>query len=479
MAVEILRESQSAGQRMQGGLIAPRDVYKEIAWTLSQPPKLRAAVVDSMLNDRDPAVVEEARELAKLLLPKEATREVVVVICKNAAVNGWKDFTPAIVRAYARNLPGVEETDRVERLALVDLHPGQTLEQTIFSVFISPPQLPPTEGIDWTMRYRADAWNALARIDETGAARTALLNSVDASKAADPALAAIRACGQDLRCLPITGEELTWLMSLQNPSKTENAAWWREATAAVAKVPQSFTPKSSPLMLRHAEPIRWAAANRPELLAMDRATLLSTLTARLANRTLFPRTVMEGKKGTALVKSERLENRAAELSWGDLIAILSIDEALREPQVVAAIFAQSTADRADRTTEYGGLLAWKSKETAPGDRAVVMVYMPRSAQRQGDLKFIASDDMVNASDRALAHYHFHVQTVKNAEYAGPSKADLEYAQRMGRSCAVITSVREGVMAIDYYQPGLDWRSGLGQGTTIDLGDLANPANPPG
>jgi len=486
MAVEILRETQSAGKRVEGGLIAPRDVYKEIAWTLSQPPKLRAAVVDSMLNDSDPAVVEDGKELAKLLLPKEATREVVVAICKNAAMKGWKDFTPAIVRAYSRTLPGVDESDRVERAALQDLHPGKTVDEVVFGVFVEPPVVPPTERIDWTMRYRADAWNVLARIDETGATRGEMLRSASSGSEEDSVINAIRACQQDLRCLPITGEELTWLSSLRNPARKDNASWWREATEAVAMVPTAFTGPASPLMLRHAEPIRWAMVHRREYLTLDRAALLELLSARMKSRKFIPRTVIEGKKGTAVTKSELLAKREGELSWGDVLTILVIDEAIREPQVVSTLFAQAQADRADRTTEYGGLLAWNRRgasasRQAAGDastqgqspeRAVIMLYMPRSAQRLGDLKFIASDEMVSASDLALAHYHFHVQIEKNAEYAGPSKGDLEYAQRMGRSCVVVTSIREGVMALDYYQPSLDWKNGLGEGTTIDLGELS-------
>ncbi|MCX5690354.1 MAG: hypothetical protein NTV94_11325, partial [Planctomycetota bacterium] len=61
-AVEEIRAEQSAAARAGEGVITPKDVYKEIAWTVSEPPRLRAAVIDALLNDKDPAVVNDARE---------------------------------------------------------------------------------------------------------------------------------------------------------------------------------------------------------------------------------------------------------------------------------------------------------------------------------------------------------------------------------------------------------------------------------
>jgi hypothetical protein len=454
-AVEEIREEQSAAARAGEGAITPKDVYKEIAWTVSEPPRLRAAVIDALLNDKDQAVVNDAREMTKLMLPKEGAREVVVAICRNAGTKGWVDFTPAIVRAYAKTLPGVTEEDRVERRALMDLHPGKPVEEAVFGVFLNPPQIPPTEGIDWTMRYRADAWNVLARIDPQGTARTTLMQTAGAS-GTDPVLDALRAASSQLRVVPITGDELTWLVSLHSPKNKDNAAWWKSAAAAVSRVPASET-----LRMRHLEPVRWAAANRPEYLSMPRSQLEQAVQARLSGRQFYQRTVTEGKKVDGPVKSELFDRRVAELSWGDLLALVVIDEAVHQPHIVKALFAQASSDRADTSTEYGGLMAFKQNKGEP-ERPVVMLYMPRGAQRRGDTQFVASDEMVGASDQSLVHYHFHVQKERNAEYAGPSRGDYEYATRFGRSCLVFTSIREGVMAIDYYQPG---------DVCIDLGGL--------
>ena len=468
-----LRAAHGAAEPVGVDAVTPRDVYKEIAWTTGQPAALRAAVVDALLNDRDPAVVNDAKEMAKLLLPKEGTREVVVAICRNAGTKGWSDFTPAIVRAYSRTLPGVEEADRVERLALLDLNPGRSVEEIAFGIFLDPPKLPPTEAIDWTMRHRADAWNVLARIDPQGAARAALLDRA-ADVKGDAVLDAVRAARTDLRTIPVTGDELTWLASLRSPKRKEDAGWWRQAAAAVARIPSD----AGDLRLRHLEPIRWTSVAAPERLSMSRDQLAALVQERLADRRFHQRSVSEGKRIDGPVKSERFERRVGELSWGDLIAILAIDEAIRQPHVTRALFAQSRADRADTSTEYGGLVAFRRAEATaagePADRAVVMLYMPRSSQRRGDTQFVASDEMLAASDHAIAHYHFHVQKERNAEYAGPSDGDFDYATRHGRGCLVFTSVGEGVLAVDYYQPG-DLVVDLG---TIGLGGLSNSGKEP-
>ena len=449
-AVADLRASQSAAERVGVDAVAPRDVYKEIAWTTGQPPALRAAVVDALLNDRDESVVNDARDMAKMMLPKEGAREVVVAICRNAGTKGWTDFTPAIVRAYSRTLPGVDESDRVERFALQDLHPGRSVEEVVFGVFLDPPQLPPTEAVDWTMRHRADAWNVLARIDPQGTARAAMMDRAAGVKG-DPVLDALRAARDELRAIPVTGDELTWLASLRAPTRKEDAGWWKQTAAAVATTPAEV----GDLRLRHLEAIRWTASAAPERLSMSRDQLTMQVQQRLEGRTFHQRSLSEGKRVDGPVKSERFERRVAELSWADLVAILAIDEAVRQPHVVRALFAQARADRADTSTEYGGLVAFRRSEVAdgPAERAVVMLYMPRSSQRRGDTQFVASDEMIAASDHAIAHYHFHVQKERNAEYAGPSDGDFDYATRHGRGCLVFTSVGEGQLAVDYYHPG--------------------------
>ncbi|HMN42928.1 MAG TPA: hypothetical protein PKE29_18960, partial [Phycisphaerales bacterium] len=90
-------------------------------------------------------------------------------------------------------------------------------------------------------------------------------------------------------------------------------------------------------------------------------------------------------------------------------------------------------------------------------------YPPRTTERKDDRTFMAAEAMFKDSPRAIAHYHFHVQKPNNSDYAGPGRGDLEYATTHGRNCLVFTSVREGVMDVDYYQ---------NNGVVIDLGEIA-------
>ena len=96
---------------------------------------------------------------------------------------------------------------------------------------------------------------------------------------------------------------------------------------------------------------------------------------------------------------------------------------------------------------------------------IARLFAPRPASRIGDERFVASADMLRSSDRALAHYHFHVQKWGNARFAGPSTDDRVYAWRQGRTCLVFTGIRKGVLAVDYYQPN---------GLILDLGEITRP-----
>ncbi len=447
VAVDTIRE-----QRAKGEGANPQAVLKDIAWAFKDPPAVRAAAVDALLNDPDPAIAADAREMGRLLLPRDPSREVVNLLCRTAMERGWTEYIPALVRSAARPVPESDDATRSELVALRALGGGRSVEQIAFDVFMTPPKAT-DDKLDWQMRSRADAWDLLARLDADGSKRAQLLAAAE-SPGEDPILAALGACRRDLRTVPLSGDELTWLASLRKPEKKDNTAWWREAAAAVAQVPTDV----GDLRLRHVEAIRWAAAYRPQLLKSSRAELLGQIKSMLAKRTTHRRVEKEGPN-TGPIPSELIENRESELSWGDCLSIIVIDGAMREPQVVAAFFAQAQGDAADTTTEYGGLLAFKRGS----EKATCMCYPPRPAQRQGDERFVASDDMIAAGDLALAHYHFHVQREKNEDYAGPSARDLDYATRFGRSCIVFTSVRRGVMNADYYQPG---------NTVIDLGEIA-------
>jgi hypothetical protein len=462
--IEAVKEAETQAAADPTRRAANQRVFRDVAWTYGEPVPLRLAVLDAMINDPDPQSADQARETVKLLLPRERAQDVVAFLSRAAVAKGWTDCVPSLIRSYSRNPASVggwtgwnEEKDRPERAAIEALSGGKPVERVVFDAFLKPPELAATYGMDWAQRFRADAWDLLARLDKDGSMRVSMLTELP-EDSADPLLKDIRRCVHDLRAVPLTGDELKWLMSLCDANKRANGAWWEQASKAVASIGEDG--KKSVLQLRHAEAIRWTSVRHPERLTATRQDLLSELRARLARRTIHQRSA---ESGTYRVH-ETLEHWENQLRWGDLITILAIDEAVREPGVGAALVTQAELDRKDTTTEYGGALilrAFLPKVVGQGEW-VAILFPPRAGQRQGDERFIASEDMIANTDLALAHYHFHAQKPKNAEFAGPSPGDLVYAARAGRSCMVLTTIAEGQLDADYYQP---------DGVVIDLGEL--------
>ncbi|MBZ0172669.1 MAG: hypothetical protein K8E66_09845, partial [Phycisphaerales bacterium] len=150
------------------------------------------------------------------------------------------------------------------------------------------------------------------------------------------------------------------------------------------------------------------------------------------------------------------------MSWGDLLGAAVIDDAVRAPGVAGALLQQAVLDRDDRKTEYGGVLEAVSAADGRVGGYRVVLFPPRPRDRVHDERFVASRDMLDYSDRALAHYHLQVQRDKNYKYAGPSGGDFRYARLSGRNCVVFTSVGKDRLGVDYYQP---------DGVVIDLGEI--------
>jgi hypothetical protein len=462
-----LKETQALVAQDPGLRDASHRVYSDIAWTYSEPVALRVGVLQAMIDDPDPKAAADAKDTVKLLLPRERSLEVVRFISRAAAERGWDDCIPSLIRSYSRTPASIgwvgvnKESDRPERAALSVLSKGAAVERVVFQAFLKPPAQVSTYGTDWAQRFRADAWDLLARLDTDGTLRASMLSEVP-EVGADDLVLDIQRCVRELRAMPRTGDELKWLMSLVDPNKRANAVWWGEAAKAIASIGEDG--RNSSLSLRHAEPIRWAAAKHPQWLQATRQELLSELRTRLGRRTIHERSAESGQYRI----HEQLVAWETKLRWGDLISILAIDEAIREPSVTRAFLTQAELDRKDDTTEYGGVLMLRSalggasRPTQTGDEWIAVLFPPRAGQREGDEKFVASADMITTSDQALAHYHMHAQKSRNSEFAGPSPGDLLYAAHSGRACVVLTTVYEGKIDADYYQP---------DGAVIDLGEL--------
>ena len=443
-----------------------RQAFKDLAWSQSTPLPIRQRLVTLLMSDPSEEGAEDSRRLAGLMLPRETERSIVAILASTAGTRGWTELTPALVRSYARPVEDVDDAIRTERAALRDLHPGRSIEEVVFGVFIDPGEGPAREGYRWAERTRADAWELLSRLDPEGAVRTTLLTTSRAGGAMNEQTSELvgdlRRCLHDMGTIPRTAMELEWMRSIMRSNDADqrdlNAAWWSETSGAVGSLTGE---RRNGLELRHLEPIRWAGANRPDWLRASRGQLLGELDQRLAGREVHRRTKELGvSRG---VGRYRYRDWRSSLDWADALTLLVIDEAIRENEVRARLFQYARADRDDPKTEYGGTLEARGV-TTPGETGFrLILFRPRASDRRDDNRFVASEDMLRFSDRALAHYHLHVQKARNGKYAGPSDEDLRYATRSGRTCLVFTSLSADRMNVDVYAP---------DGTLIDLGEVS-------
>lgn len=430
-----------------------RESLKDQLWSGQTPTEVRIAIIDTLASDTDPAGLADTRNELRQLLPVEPDRAIVAEICRKVADGHWTEFAPSLVRSYARDVEKVPDAKRGERVALQAIAPESTPERQAFDVFLNPPEDEPTAPIKLRERTRQAAWDLLARLDPGGEQRRAWLNSASPD---EPIIHDMRRLLDELHVVPVCGGEIEWMRSLQSPSNSAAAAWWSQARQVVAVL----TPEQSQgLRLRHLEPIRWASTHRSSWFSGGRADLLAELESRLSGRSVRDRG--DTSRFKTPVRS-RLKDWRDHLSWGDLLTILVVDDAIHGPGASEAIFTQVDADQRDDTTEYGGVIGLR--EDASSMSRFVM-YMPRGSERRGDMHFVASDEMMSASELGLAQYHFHVQTWRNSDAAGPSVEDLYYAARVGRTCVVFTGISDGVLNIDLYQP---------DGVVLDLGMLERP-----
>lgn len=436
---------------------AAAQTLRDLVWLRHTTGARRAEALRILALDPGLLPEDEAFALIETLLPTERDEAVSEAAARIIASRNWTRAAPALVRRYAVPDSGVPDAQRLERAALEALHPETTVEETVFRVFL---EHGPGSTHELADKIRRDAWNLLSRLDASGDRRVEFLGKLaaDETPREDQALAALRRGLIELRTIPLTGEELEWLTRLSDPADPATEVWWRETNEILRTLDAA---QRRGLRLRHAEALRWAGVARRELTRVSRESLLTVLGDRLASRQTH-------RRSSDAQGREDLETWSEALSYADLVSLLVLDDAIREPRVVAALFEQVGRDRDDTSTEYGGVLRAASVRTSSGSFTAVP-YPPRPISRVNDTSFVASREMIEGEPRALAHYHFHAQTVRNRRFAGPSDGDLRYAALYGRTCVVLTTVEEGVMNADVYLPS---------GVILDLGEIRAEASAP-
>jgi hypothetical protein len=458
--------AQQAWEEVESGVRVrerTRQALKNLAWSNSTSPELRLVVLELLMSDQSQEGSADSRAMARLLLPTEGSPDAIRVMADRAVEGGWTELVPALVRSYARVSPNVPDSDRDERRALVALEPGKQVERIVFDVFLHPSKGLSSEReqavLRLAQRTRDDAWGLLSRLDPSGELRRSLIRSDsylddETEEASRVMVQDLRAGQEELGVIPDTALEIRWLSNLRHHEDKRNlrlnTQWWSETAGAVSGLDKQ---QHSGLAMRHLEALRWASEHRPAWLAMDRDSLYGVASERLSRRKHHKRKSQKGE-GRRL---ERLGDWSEMMSWGDLLTVLVVDDAIANRTVIEQLFTQRALDTKDSSTEYGGVI---ESDGDTGFRAVL--YRPRSRDRTSDERFVASGDMFRFSDRSLVHYHFHANKRNNGRFAGPSIADLINASKSGRTSLVFTSLGTDELNVDLYQPN---------GVVIDLGQV--------
>lgn len=414
----------------------PRRVeqLKEIVSGPSHPIEFRAEAW-RQLEDYN---LEEAKAVLEYRLPTHPAWGFVEWASELIAQRGWVEMTPSLVRSLYRPSPLFEDETRPERLALQALHPGKDIREVVFDVVVTPPS-----NIVHA-QWRLAAWELLNRLGEPDIWQERL---AAVPSDADPMLTDLRRGYVELGVIARTREEVRWLQDLH---KTEHEDWWNRCREVVGSLPAEHRRS---LRLRHLAVLVRVADHHPEWLQHSAQTLLADLESRWSGRSHFhPDAILSAS--TLNTGPQSLREWGPKLSWADLLCVRLADAMIFEPVMLPALFPQAQRDREDTSTELGGVVDYVD------GRPQAILYPP--LQRSHDKKFYAPASMVEHGYRAPFHYHFHVQEVHNAEYAGPGGGDLEYANAMAINGLVFTSVGEGKLNADFYTEGR---------VVIDLGTL--------
>lgn len=423
--------------RDQNGWEESREPLKTVMWNRGLSAHLRLLALDALLtHDEDDTV-----SMLWYLLPSETDWVVLEAIALEAQVRDWTRLAPSFVRSLRREVVEPSFTDRPEHRALVALHPDKTIEEIIYGVFADT-----SLTSDLGTRARQDAWTLLLRLDPQRERVLDLLASSGSTD--DPLMGDLQAAASDLHAIATTPEQMRWLEQMRQP---EHASFWSSASTAIGALRDG---QREDLTLAHVGLVTHASAVAPEIMSETRQSLLSMLHARFDGRS-----VVERGTGDTFDHPELLETWEDDLSWGDLLSLVMIDDILNDPALLETFFAQAQEDRFDNTTEHGGII------DPDGQTTRLRRFIPRPSQRRGDTTYIAPPEMMVASTRALAMYHFHANGVQNRDRAGPSSADLRFARESGRVCVVLTLIRRERLDVDVYFPS---------GAIVDLGVFESP-----
>ncbi len=431
-----------------------REMLKRVVWSRSTYWSTRVAAMDALLKDTEG--LDDTQAMLALLVPTEKSVELLERIGNVCVERGWVNVAPSFVRAWDRNTQEVRiDEDRPEPTTLTALFPDRSLPETLFEVFRGAYQEGP--GVRFGEKDRRAAWGLLVRSATSDEQVTRLVRQVGSvDRTSDPLMWAVARSADRLNAVPKTAEQVAWVERLLTDPSNSDFVSDAERVVATLNAEQRMGWER-----RHVAPVVWASRFEPSLMNASRAQLLARIEEALEGR----ETVFRDRTDTAWLGGESLEEWEDELVWADALALLLAARVVETSSysvgdIHARLFEQADADHADTSTEYGGIVLWTNSGVP-----MLELFPPRVNSRFGDDRFVASDELIEASDAALFHYHFHAMRTRNADYAGPSFSDFEFARREGRSCLLFTFVSPDRLNVDYFQP---------DGLRIDLGTIDRP-----
>tara|TARA_Y100000589_G_scaffold325006_1_gene362087 strand:+ start:2729 stop:4042 length:1314 start_codon:yes stop_codon:yes gene_type:complete len=425
----MLLKSESDSVRMDAAKQAEKSMAEDpsriaaletLVWEYGHPQKLRHYAIDQLIAHDEASFRQQMhRRIVQIL-----SYETIEYLFKVANERGWGDsFTPTIVRQYARHMHGIKEEDRPERQVLLEMHPDQSVEETVFNVFVQ-------AGKEDKIISQADAWDLLARIST----KQQLIDYLDRAPADTAMVADLKAAAADLHIVAFNKEGNLWLSYLRKP---EMRPYWHKLKEIVATLNDD---QKSDLKLRHLAPL---LAATPQQRQQSRIDLISDINAFVNSQKHH----LKGATydGGSADHPQEFSQSVDKLTWPDLLVISQLINAMQSHAVTSDLFAWADADKTDTSTEYGG--------TIRKDDGVFNAKLFKPRIRRHDRRFYPTPKMYDDLYTALSHYHFHAQQHHNSDYAGPGRGDLKFAKLNQFSCLVFTFINQNNMNVDYYQEG--------------------------
>ncbi len=396
-----------------------------IAWARSEPLKLRLATIDALAVNHQSAFLPTAPRR----LEQERDSVVVQRVFDHAADQGWPGFDLVALRRLATVAPGVALADRPELAYLAHTSGGRPPQDIAFEVF---------GGWDAQadLADRVAAWVVLGRLVDRPT-RDALLGFARGTPAEQ-----LQMAQPHVDVLPDTREQVVALMHLADPA---HADLWQ----SVGQTPLAAEQRRG-LALRHLPAVKLLRDQGRTPPARD--ALLAELDGQLDHEPLARRE----SRALDANYTEAFADHRDTMVYGDLLTLTLMLGGIEVVEAAAPVlFAVADLDRSDVSTELGGLMT-----IAPDGSFTFRSYDPML--RGNDTQYIASDELLADLPRALAHVHFHAQSHRNPDHAGPGRGDLAFARRFGVACVVLTFLHRNTLNVDAFFPN---------GIVVDLGTI--------